>query len=82
MHGFKEHGEELGKQTNGKELRVFLGMVLPRGCYMETEQTRWVLRMFHTNLSEKNDSLIQLLMEQFVSGSVQLRRRKCLEVYT
>ena len=53
MDEFKGHGEELGKQTNGKELKVFLGMVLPRGCYMEAGQTQWVLRMLDTNLSEK-----------------------------
>lgn len=42
--GFKGHGEEPGKQTNGKELKVFLGMVLPGGCYMEVGQTRRVSR--------------------------------------
>lgn len=34
------------------------------------------------SVRKKKDSLIQLLMEQFVSGYVQLRRRKRLEVYT
>lgn len=79
---FNGHGKELGKQTNGKELEVILGMVLPRGCYKEVGQTRWVLRMLDANQSEQKDSLIQLLKEQFVSGYVQLRRRKCLEVCT
>lgn len=41
-----------------------------------------VLRMLDANQSEQKDSLIQLLQEQFVSGYVQLRRRKCLEVCT
>ena len=36
----------------------------------------------HKSVRKKKDSLIQLLMEQFVSGYAQLRRRKCLEVYT
>lgn len=31
----KGHGEELGKQTSRKELKAFLGILLPRGCYME-----------------------------------------------
>lgn len=31
----KGHGEELGKQTSGKELKAFLGILLPRGCYVE-----------------------------------------------
>lgn len=39
MGGFKGLGEELGKQTNGKELKVFLGMILPRGYYTEVGQT-------------------------------------------
>ena len=52
---FKGHGKELGTQTNGKELKAFLGMVLPRGCYMEVGQTWWVLGMLDANLSGKND---------------------------
>lgn len=52
MDGSKGHGEKLGKQTNGKELKAFLGILLPRGCYMEVVQTWWVLRMLNTNLSE------------------------------
>lgn len=38
MGGFKGHGEELEKQTHGKEQKAFLRMVLPRGCYMEIGQ--------------------------------------------
>jgi len=49
---------------------------------MEVGQTRWALRMLDANLSEEKDSLVRLLIEQFVSGYVQLHRRKCLEVYT